>query len=290
MGKIRRIDFHPDEFLAGVVGMTPEDIGVYWTLCARMYSAGGPIQNDAEMNAEGFSRKTRPSTIRATIDRLVAAGKLFVCASDGDPLGVGFLYQKRCRDVINSTQSRINDASKSGKKGGRPSSKNNDLEKGSGFGAASDTEKLTINHQPSPSTITNDSPLTPFGGEAANDDVPADQRAPDKGQPRTDIDAAFEEFWAAYPSRGPAANPKKPARQKFERAVKSGADPADLIQAARRYADQMRAAGKDRTEFVAQAVTFLNQERWEQQEPANDSGPPADSSIAAKVGITPLGF
>lgn len=300
MGKIRRIDYHPDEFLAGVVGMTPEDIGVYWTLCTRMYSAGGPIPNDADMNAEGFSRKTRPSTIRASIDRLVAAGKLFVCASDGDPLGVGFLYQKRSRDVINSTKTRIDAASSNGRTGGRPRGKVdtetneiNGVEKGSGFPALSDEKKapLTTNHQPSPLTIN--TPLTPIGGEAANDDVPDGQPSPDHADPQPEIDAAFDEFWAAYPSRGPnAANPKKPARQKFGRAVRAGADPAELIRGAKLYAAQMRAAGKDRTEFVAQAVTFLNQERWTQAPQASGPGndPGTGGTVAAKLGITPLGF
>lgn len=73
----------------------------------------------------------------------------------------------------------------------------------------------------------------------------------------------FEKFWSAMPKRGPnAANPKVPARQKFETAVKRGADPEDIVAGAEAYARQMRAAGKDRTEHVAQAVTFLSQARW----------------------------
>ena len=72
----------------------------------------------------------------------------------------------------------------------------------------------------------------------------------------------FDEFWEAYPSRGSAANPKKPAREKFRRAVKAGANPEEIIRGATIYAKRMRAAGKDRTESVAQALTFLSQERW----------------------------
>lgn len=72
----------------------------------------------------------------------------------------------------------------------------------------------------------------------------------------------FERFWEAYPKRG-GANPKKPARDKFERAVKRGADPEALVAAAASYAEVM--ADKVGTEFVAQAVTWLNQERWNDQ-------------------------
>lgn len=72
----------------------------------------------------------------------------------------------------------------------------------------------------------------------------------------------FDQFWAAYPSRGGAANPKQPARDKFDRAVKSGCDPSVLISAAKRYAEIERNAGRLGTEKIAQAVTWLNQRRW----------------------------
>lgn len=72
----------------------------------------------------------------------------------------------------------------------------------------------------------------------------------------------FDQFWAAYPSRGGAANPKQPARDKFARAVKSGCEPSVLISAAKRYAEIERNAGRFGTEKIAQAVTWLNQRRW----------------------------
>lgn len=72
----------------------------------------------------------------------------------------------------------------------------------------------------------------------------------------------FEEFWKAYPKRGSASNPKKPAKDKFERAVKAGADPKVIIAAARRFHEIERKAGRAGTEKVAQAVTWLSQQRW----------------------------
>lgn len=72
----------------------------------------------------------------------------------------------------------------------------------------------------------------------------------------------FDQFWAAYPSRGGAANPKQPARDKFTRAVKSGCEPSVIISAAKRYAEIERNAGRFGTEKIAQAVTWLNQRRW----------------------------
>lgn len=84
----------------------------------------------------------------------------------------------------------------------------------------------------------------------ASDDAPADDRA--------------EEFWQTYPSRQNHPNPKKPALDKFRLAVKRGADPGAIIAGARQYADYVKATNKD-PEHVAQAVTWINQRRWEDQ-------------------------
>jgi hypothetical protein len=80
--------------------------------------------------------------------------------------------------------------------------------------------------------------------------------------------AGFDHFWSFYPSRGGASNPKKPAREIFEREVRNGADPAAIALAAMRYRDIERNAGRDRTGLIAQAKTWLGQQRW------NDYPPP----------------
>jgi uncharacterized protein YdaU (DUF1376 family) len=83
------------------------------------------------------------------------------------------------------------------------------------------------------------------------------------GKPtRPAVDDRFEEFWKAYPHRGEASDPKKPAKEKFERVVKSGTDPAAIIAGAKRFAEIERRTGRAGTEKCAQAVTWLNQERW----------------------------
>lgn len=72
------------------------------------------------------------------------------------------------------------------------------------------------------------------------------------------IDEAFGDFWSAYPKRE-GANPRKPAFDKFRRLQRDGVHSADMIAAAKRYRAEM--AGKD-AKFIAQTVTWLNQERW----------------------------
>jgi hypothetical protein len=71
----------------------------------------------------------------------------------------------------------------------------------------------------------------------------------------------FEIFWRTYPHRGEYPDPKKPARLKFEAAVKQGADPAAIIVGAERYRAAVEANGTD-ARYVAQAQTWLIQERW----------------------------
>lgn len=76
----------------------------------------------------------------------------------------------------------------------------------------------------------------------------------------------FEEFWAAYPTRD-GSNPKAPAWEKFKVVLKTGVDANTLITSARSYADELRKNRQNSTQFVAQAVTWLNEKRWQDYVP-----------------------
>ncbi len=82
----------------------------------------------------------------------------------------------------------------------------------------------------------------------------------------------FDVFWRTYPSRRPHSNPKKPAHAKFETAVKRGVAAADIIRAAENYAAYIEREGTD-PKYVAQAQTWLNQERWAQYQEAAGGEP-----------------
>jgi hypothetical protein len=73
--------------------------------------------------------------------------------------------------------------------------------------------------------------------------------------------STFESFWQAYPSRHPHTNPRTPAREKFEAAVKRGVDPAVIVHGAENYRAFVERAGTE-PRYVAQALTWLRQERW----------------------------
>jgi hypothetical protein len=90
----------------------------------------------------------------------------------------------------------------------------------------------------------------------------------------------FEELWKVYPDReGP--NPKKPAREKFLAKVKAGADPDEIIAAAKRLA--IAEAKNVGTRFIPMASTWLFQERWK-------DSPPSLPSPSASVEALPIEY
>jgi Helix-turn-helix domain len=77
----------------------------------------------------------------------------------------------------------------------------------------------------------------------------------------------FETFWRAYPSRKPHENPKKPARLKFEAAVKRGIDPAAIVRGVENFAVYAAAHIRNPV-FIKTAEVWLNKECWnEHQQP-----------------------
>ncbi len=81
----------------------------------------------------------------------------------------------------------------------------------------------------------------------------------------------FEVFWKTFPTRRNHSNPKKPARAKFEAALKRGVSAADIIRGAGNYAAYVEREGTD-PKFVAQAQTWLSQERWTQYQEQEAAG------------------
>jgi uncharacterized protein YdaU (DUF1376 family) len=102
-------------------------------------------------------------------------------------------------------------------------------------------------------------------------DISVDFRKTAKTRPMQN--AAFEKFWNAYPKRD-GANPRMPAFKKFDAKVRAGADPVEIEAGAVAYARAM--VGKD-PQFVAQAVTWLNQDRWK-----DHTGPPVQPVVYTK--------
>jgi hypothetical protein len=95
-----------------------------------------------------------------------------------------------------------------------------------------------------------------------------------------ELDAEFEEFWAAYPKR--PGNPKHPAKLKYQNARRRLlVSRLTILEAAKAYATSRK--GED-PKFTQQAVTWLNQRRWEEYA---DAPSPAGGSDKA-IDVSPL--
>jgi hypothetical protein len=75
--------------------------------------------------------------------------------------------------------------------------------------------------------------------------------------------SGFDEVRAAYPRRD-GDDPRKPAERAYRAALKRGATPAGLLEAARRYAAQH----PEPTRFIPRMSTWLSEDRWKDVAPA----------------------
>lgn len=91
-------------------------------------------------------------------------------------------------------------------------------------------------------------PNPPAGGGRGRSEGPAQNPEP--------YPAEFEAAWAAYPRRS-GGNSKKAAFDAWRARVRAGADPADLLSGASRYAEFVRGEGKEGSRFVMMAATFF---------------------------------
>jgi len=117
--------------------------------------------------------------------------------------------------------------------------------------------------------------------EPANTDVPLfataavpAQRAP---KPKPEDDPKWIEFWKAYPRK----HGKTEALKAWAKAIKA-TDPNVIVAGARVYAERMQRQGVDLSK-IKMAQGWLNGQRWEDEDPANQPAPsqwrqPAGSS------------
>ena len=85
----------------------------------------------------------------------------------------------------------------------------------------------------------------------------------------SDDDRQFVRFWAAYPRR----TGKGQARKAWAKAVRAGADPEQIIEAAGRFT---ALRGNEDPQFTPHPATWLNGERWDDApdpEPQQNTGP-----------------
>lgn len=114
-------------------------------------------------------------------------------------------------------------------------------------------------------------PIPPEGDNDLFGTIPSKQN--DQPESKADrskgLEEKFKEFYGAYPKKvGPDA-----AKRNFLRAVKAGADPADIISGAERYAREVQAKGTERS-YIKNPQGWLSDERWKDE---IDAPPPSQA-------------
>jgi len=91
---------------------------------------------------------------------------------------------------------------------------------------------------------------------------------------KTRVVNRFEEFWKECPQRTPHSNPKKPAKEKYDRLVADGADENAIIGGVKNYRAAMILEGTE-PKYIMQTIKFLNREVWKDytqtEEPLTDA-------------------
>ena len=109
-------------------------------------------------------------------------------------------------------------------------------------------------------TEQKDTPIAPLEGAVGTGDLEA-AKPKKKSKPKlppTELELEFDQFWAAYPNR--PNNPSHKARQSFDKARNEGVEFEAIMVGARAY--RAYCIRRNDPNFVAQAVTWLNQKRW----------------------------
>jgi hypothetical protein len=105
--KIRRVDFYPDDWLAGTRGMSQAECGLYWNLCALMYALGEcPIELEQARKIFGdrnFNRLLRQLLKRG---KVTAEGPLIAARRVPDEL---LRARRRVADVPLTTDKPLTD-------------------------------------------------------------------------------------------------------------------------------------------------------------------------------------
>lgn len=228
--RARRFDLYPADFIAGVAGqLEPVDFAVYVMVTLLNYDRLGPIPRDAEKISRLFAR-TRKSTIEASIQRLIKAGKI---DSESDSIAV-----PRALQEITKSVERVLKATTNGLEGGRPPGKSNTYRNQT----VSETEKLLPSPSPTPLPKKEDSIVQP-------------EAAPPRGRSAEILlKSQFEEWYQVYPLHKGRGG----AERAFAKALKL-AKLDELLKGARRYAESVQ--GTERR-FIAHPATWLNQKRW----------------------------
>ena len=103
--RIPYFDFYPTDFMHGVRGLTPQEVGIYTMLLCRIYEENAPVQYHPARLAAYCG--TRESTFVKAFERLVDLGKFSVSE--------GMFTNARAQVEIEARETKLKNNSRAGK-------------------------------------------------------------------------------------------------------------------------------------------------------------------------------
>ena len=154
--KIHTVDWRADAWLGGTSMLGPNEGWLYVTIINLIYSRGGPIEADKAWL--GRVANMHGNAVNASLRHLIELGK--VRETDGKLMANG------CEKQLETAEKRARNWVGNGGEIGRPSNKNNKLQKAPPSRAYADTpaEPLSTNHY-------SEEPYGPSGAGAPDDPV-----------------------------------------------------------------------------------------------------------------------
>lgn len=226
MGKVRHINFHPDEWIAGTLPLKADERGCYITVCAMIYSQGGPIPDDARELARICNVTTAKwNRIRATLLDLVKLR-----------LVDGHLTNTRCETELKRALKRTETAVEIGTTGG----------KNSGVSRRLRSQRSNDNNELPEADASRK--------REANQEPRTNKPSPPNPQKGAGVSADFDKWYQAYPRKIARADAEKAYRSALKKA-----DAATLLAAVQAFARSM--SEKD-AKFIPYPASWLNGERW----------------------------
>lgn len=238
------IKFWPSDFLGGTSGLSPAERGVYITLLCLIYEANGPIaRDDVRLSRRCGSPK---ASFKKVLDALIDQEKFIEID--------GMLMNERARkaliDRTNRTQNSTHAANQRWSAQEQKSEENQCQEDAAAMPpqcAADASQSQSQNPEPDKNIVTSNEVTRASPGKSSSG-----------------YSDEFETFWRHYPEKAG----KKPASKAFTKARKS-ISLEGMLQALERYIEVCHAKRRP----YCHAATWLNQERWNDEETPLDRRP-----------------
>ena len=219
--------FYPSDFMNGVRGLTPQDVGVYTMLLCRIYEENGPVEYHTRRLATYCGM--REASFTKVAEKLIDLGKL--------TLVDGKIFNGRAAGEIAKRANDLKMASEAGKASAKK-------RQGKQTKASTPVERPFNHTDTNTDTVREVTNVPSLALVAQREPEPPDR---------------FSEFWNQYPHRGGAKKGKAAAEKAWAKAIKARASPQQIIAGALRYANDRQVIQG----YAKDPATWLNAKGWE---------------------------